>query len=182
MHVLSENMHHESTLSDEVIVNLAQLSYTNLVSFVLIIPFSWNLFLSVLLGHFMLGFVFVCKSVFVCSLYVYSPFFFFSLLLLSVTLVKSKLDPENLGIILLGPFLLEFFPDQVCVRVCMCAWRWRSTTTSTIQPLHDKCLPSVIQSISQLKHMEQDLCPKTYRWHLGLFSKNMWSAALALCQ
>lgn len=29
-----------------------------------------------------------------------------------VTLVKSKLDPENLGIILLGPFLLEFFPDQ----------------------------------------------------------------------
>ncbi|XP_077453825.1 ubiquitin carboxyl-terminal hydrolase MINDY-3 isoform X1 [Stigmatopora argus] len=29
-----------------------------------------------------------------------------------VTLVKNKLDPENLGIILLGPFLLEFFPDQ----------------------------------------------------------------------
>ncbi|CAG6015534.1 unnamed protein product [Menidia menidia] len=29
-----------------------------------------------------------------------------------VSLVKSKLDPENLGIILLGPFLLEFFPDQ----------------------------------------------------------------------
>ncbi|TMS10670.1 Integrin alpha-8 [Larimichthys crocea] len=30
----------------------------------------------------------------------------------SVSLVKSKLDPESLGIILLGPFLLEFFPDQ----------------------------------------------------------------------
>uniref|UniRef100_A0A673BKG5 Ubiquitin carboxyl-terminal hydrolase MINDY n=1 Tax=Sphaeramia orbicularis TaxID=375764 RepID=A0A673BKG5_9TELE len=29
-----------------------------------------------------------------------------------VSLVKSKLDPESLGIILLGPFLLEFFPDQ----------------------------------------------------------------------
>ncbi|KAM3614804.1 uncharacterized protein V6R79_019147 [Siganus canaliculatus] len=29
-----------------------------------------------------------------------------------VGLVKSKLDPESLGIILLGPFLLEFFPDQ----------------------------------------------------------------------
>ncbi|CAG11956.1 unnamed protein product [Tetraodon nigroviridis] len=29
-----------------------------------------------------------------------------------VNLVKSKLDPESLGIILLGPFLLEFFPDQ----------------------------------------------------------------------
>ncbi|XP_051922062.1 ubiquitin carboxyl-terminal hydrolase MINDY-3 isoform X1 [Hippocampus zosterae] len=29
-----------------------------------------------------------------------------------VNLVKNKLDPENLGIILLGPFLLEFFPDQ----------------------------------------------------------------------
>lgn len=35
--------------------------------------------------------------------------------LLSVNLVKSKLDPESLGIILLGPFLLEFFPDQVGV-------------------------------------------------------------------
>uniref|UniRef100_A0A671TR99 Ubiquitin carboxyl-terminal hydrolase MINDY n=1 Tax=Sparus aurata TaxID=8175 RepID=A0A671TR99_SPAAU len=29
-----------------------------------------------------------------------------------VSLVKGKLDPESLGIILLGPFLLEFFPDQ----------------------------------------------------------------------
>ncbi|XP_049440660.1 ubiquitin carboxyl-terminal hydrolase MINDY-3 [Epinephelus fuscoguttatus] len=29
-----------------------------------------------------------------------------------VSLVKTKLDPESLGIILLGPFLLEFFPDQ----------------------------------------------------------------------
>uniref|UniRef100_A0A8C7XLK2 Ubiquitin carboxyl-terminal hydrolase MINDY n=1 Tax=Oryzias sinensis TaxID=183150 RepID=A0A8C7XLK2_9TELE len=29
-----------------------------------------------------------------------------------VSLVKTKLDPENLGVILLGPFLLEFFPDQ----------------------------------------------------------------------
>uniref|UniRef100_A0A8C6VPX1 Ubiquitin carboxyl-terminal hydrolase MINDY n=1 Tax=Nothobranchius furzeri TaxID=105023 RepID=A0A8C6VPX1_NOTFU len=30
-----------------------------------------------------------------------------------VGLVRNKLDPESLGIILLGPFLLEFFPDQV---------------------------------------------------------------------
>ncbi|XP_018421765.1 PREDICTED: protein FAM188A [Nanorana parkeri] len=29
-----------------------------------------------------------------------------------VNLMKTKLDPEGLGIILLGPFLLEFFPDQ----------------------------------------------------------------------
>uniref|UniRef100_A0AAR2IZP8 Ubiquitin carboxyl-terminal hydrolase MINDY n=1 Tax=Pygocentrus nattereri TaxID=42514 RepID=A0AAR2IZP8_PYGNA len=29
-----------------------------------------------------------------------------------VNLMKNKLDPEGLGIILLGPFLLEFFPDQ----------------------------------------------------------------------
>ncbi|XP_017309233.1 ubiquitin carboxyl-terminal hydrolase MINDY-3 isoform X1 [Ictalurus punctatus] len=29
-----------------------------------------------------------------------------------VNLMKSKLDPEGLGIVLLGPFLLEFFPDQ----------------------------------------------------------------------
>ncbi|XP_070407337.1 ubiquitin carboxyl-terminal hydrolase MINDY-3 isoform X2 [Nothobranchius furzeri] len=29
-----------------------------------------------------------------------------------VGLVRNKLDPESLGIILLGPFLLEFFPDQ----------------------------------------------------------------------
>uniref|UniRef100_A0A8C8D5C1 Ubiquitin carboxyl-terminal hydrolase MINDY n=1 Tax=Oncorhynchus tshawytscha TaxID=74940 RepID=A0A8C8D5C1_ONCTS len=27
-------------------------------------------------------------------------------------LMKSKLDPEGLGIVLLAPFLLEFFPDQ----------------------------------------------------------------------
>lgn len=27
--------------------------------------------------------------------------------------MKSKLDPEGLGIVLLAPFLLEFFPDQV---------------------------------------------------------------------
>ncbi|XP_023700314.1 ubiquitin carboxyl-terminal hydrolase MINDY-3 [Paramormyrops kingsleyae] len=29
-----------------------------------------------------------------------------------VNLMKSKLDPEGLGVVLLGPFLLEFFPDQ----------------------------------------------------------------------
>ncbi|KAM8982279.1 ubiquitin carboxyl-terminal hydrolase MINDY-3 [Antechinus flavipes] len=29
-----------------------------------------------------------------------------------VNLMKNKLDPEGLGIILLGPFLQEFFPDQ----------------------------------------------------------------------
>ncbi|XP_051574933.1 ubiquitin carboxyl-terminal hydrolase MINDY-3-like isoform X3 [Myxocyprinus asiaticus] len=29
-----------------------------------------------------------------------------------VNLMKSKLDPEGLGIVLLGQFLLEFFPDQ----------------------------------------------------------------------
>ncbi|XP_072269524.1 ubiquitin carboxyl-terminal hydrolase MINDY-3 [Pyxicephalus adspersus] len=29
-----------------------------------------------------------------------------------VNLMKTKLDPEGLGIILLGPFLQEFFPDQ----------------------------------------------------------------------
>lgn len=27
--------------------------------------------------------------------------------------MKTKLDPEGLGIILLGPFLQEFFPEQV---------------------------------------------------------------------
>lgn len=31
----------------------------------------------------------------------------------SINLMKNKLDPEGLGIILLGPFLQEFFPDQV---------------------------------------------------------------------
>ncbi|XP_063132316.1 ubiquitin carboxyl-terminal hydrolase MINDY-3 isoform X2 [Rattus norvegicus] len=30
-----------------------------------------------------------------------------------INLMKNKLDPEGLGIILLGPFLQEFFPDQV---------------------------------------------------------------------
>lgn len=46
-----------------------------------------------------------------------------------MNLVKSKLDPESLGIILLGPFLLEFFPDQVghmtdtaYLCACLCAY------------------------------------------------------------
>ncbi|XP_030675110.1 ubiquitin carboxyl-terminal hydrolase MINDY-3 isoform X2 [Nomascus leucogenys] len=30
-----------------------------------------------------------------------------------INLMKNKLDPEGLGIILLGPFLQEFFPDQL---------------------------------------------------------------------
>ncbi|XP_026083170.1 ubiquitin carboxyl-terminal hydrolase MINDY-3-like [Carassius auratus] len=29
-----------------------------------------------------------------------------------VNLMKSKLDPEGLGVILVGQFLQEFFPDQ----------------------------------------------------------------------
>uniref|UniRef100_A0A8D0L4T5 Ubiquitin carboxyl-terminal hydrolase MINDY n=1 Tax=Sphenodon punctatus TaxID=8508 RepID=A0A8D0L4T5_SPHPU len=33
---------------------------------------------------------------------------------LNVNLMKTKLDPEGLGIILLGPFLQEFFPEQDC--------------------------------------------------------------------
>lgn len=48
---------------------------------------------------------------------------FLCLCLFSVSLVKTKLDPENLGVILLGPFLLEFFPDQVCVGVEM-SFHW----------------------------------------------------------
>lgn len=56
------------------------------------------------------GFVFL-RSLFIYILSHLSP------CLLSVSLVKSKLDPESLGIILLGPFLLEFFPDQVGVCV-----------------------------------------------------------------
>lgn len=34
--------------------------------------------------------------------------------------MKSKLDPEGLGIVLLGPFLLEFFPDQVTHNIIYC--------------------------------------------------------------
>lgn len=37
----------------------------------------------------------------------------FNVFNLSVNLMKTKLDPEGLGIILLGPFLQEFFPEQV---------------------------------------------------------------------
>lgn len=55
-----------------------------------------------------LGFIFL----YLLFIYVFSNL---SMCLLSVNLVKSKLDPESLGIILLGPFLLEFFPDQVGV-------------------------------------------------------------------
>lgn len=37
----------------------------------------------------------------------------------SVNLMKTKLDPEGLGIILLGPFLQEFFPEQVIPYFCV---------------------------------------------------------------
>lgn len=71
--------------------------------------------------------------VLVCSA-LFSNKYFPSCFYPSVNLVKSKLDPESLGIILLGPFLLEFFPDQVghmtnchisCVRAYVlltCVW------------------------------------------------------------
>lgn len=36
--------------------------------------------------------------------------------------MKSKLDPEGLGIVLLGPFLLEFFPDQVLGHGSSCSF------------------------------------------------------------
>jgi len=35
--------------------------------------------------------------------------------------MKTKLDPEGLGIILLGPFLQEFFPEQV-ISVALLLW------------------------------------------------------------
>lgn len=60
----------------------------------------------------------ISGSAVLVSFFVYFLSLFLSLCRLSVSLVKSKLDPESLGIILLGPFLLEFFPDQVCVCVC----------------------------------------------------------------
>ena len=62
----------------------------------------------------------VSASVLLSSLFIYflSYLSIYPLCLLSVSLVKSKLDPESLGIILLGPFLLEFFPDQVNVSLC----------------------------------------------------------------
>uniref|UniRef100_A0A4W6DQK8 Ubiquitin carboxyl-terminal hydrolase MINDY n=1 Tax=Lates calcarifer TaxID=8187 RepID=A0A4W6DQK8_LATCA len=49
-----------------------------------------------------------------CVSVVYIVHVIFMLLMIHplVSLVKGKLDPESLGIILLGPFLLEFFPDQ----------------------------------------------------------------------
>lgn len=53
----------------------------------------------------------------VCLLW-YSLFFFLSPY--SINLIKNKLDPEGLGIILLGPFLQEFFPDQVTAKRIYC--------------------------------------------------------------
>lgn len=83
------------------------------------------------------GFVFL-RSLFIYILSHLSP------CLLSVSLVKSKLDPESLGIILLGPFLLEFFPDQVGVCVCVCmsemdntsVWQMPSTSHKTSFKIH----------------------------------------------
>lgn len=115
-------------------VNLFSWSYGSFrtISFFFLLPacsfFLFSLWIS--------GFVFLC-SLFIYILSHLSP------CLLSVSLVKSKLDPESLGIILLGPFLLEFFPDQVGVCVCQ---RW------TI-PLYDKCLPPVTKP--HLKYMDK---------------------------
>lgn len=104
-------MHLKSTLSDEVIVSLAQLSYTKLVILCCtdaFFPLPPPLFFICLLFHFSGS---VLSAEFLLTSRLCSP----CLCLLSVSLVKSKLDPESLGIILLGPFLLEFFPDQVYV-------------------------------------------------------------------
>ena len=92
----------------------------------------------------------ISGSVFLCSLFIYRYFLYFlSLFLLSVSLVKGKLDPESLGIILLGPFLLEFFPDQVCVCarvcvcVCVCVRRGELLPQTNTCTQCDKCLPTV---------------------------------------
>lgn len=53
------------------------------------------------------------NSFVVFCLFWYSLFFSFFFSPYSINLMKNKLDPEGLGIILLGPFLQEFFPDQV---------------------------------------------------------------------
>lgn len=79
-----------------------------------------------LLSVWISGFV----SLYLLFIYILS---FPSLCLFSVSLVKSKLDPESLGIILLGPFLLEFFPDQVGVGM------YRGGFS---HPQYDKYLPS----------------------------------------
>ena len=125
MHVLTKTRIITLHLSDEVILNLdfhAEnvidcYSFTDLRA-----PSSPSLFFFLTCMFFLFS-LWISGSVFLCSLFIYRYFLcFLSLFLLSVSLVKGKLDPESLGIILLGPFLLEFFPDQVCVcvRVCVC--------------------------------------------------------------
>lgn len=61
-----------------------------------------------------------------------------------MNLVKSKLDPESLGIILLGPFLLEFFPDQVrnltnTVRLRVCVFVCVPSRTTAAHREKKKC-------------------------------------------
>lgn len=64
-------------------------------------------------------------------------FFYIQCFCHSVNLMKTKLDPEGLGIILLGPFLQEFFPEQVISStlllqsiVCYCLFDSLNTSIS----------------------------------------------------
>ena len=130
----------------------------------------------------------ISGSVFLCSLFIYRYFLYFlSLFLLSVSLVKGKLDPESLGIILLGPFLLEFFPDQVCVCACVCVCVCVCAEVNFC--LKQTHAHNVTNASQQLKHMDKIViythtcCPADAN---VLFPKNMWCAVWAnqrfLCQ
>lgn len=117
-------------MNDEVTVNL---DFIQKITDFLMAPSNPSLFLTcvfLLFSPWTSGFVFL----YLLFIYILS---YLSLCLLSVNLVKSKLDPESLGIILLGPFLLEFFPDQVSVHVCASRW----TLTSKVCTKYDKYLP-----------------------------------------
>lgn len=122
MHALTKT-HVISTQWNEIIVNLTQFLYRKCHSYF----FGWSygsfqlisLFFFLTCIFLLLVFsLWISWSVSLSSLFIYF-LSYLSLCLLSVSLVKSKLDPESLGIILLGPFLLEFFPDQVCAYVCV---------------------------------------------------------------
>lgn len=131
-------MHHKPALSDEGIVNLIPIWFSYRAEIrgccpLSFFPFSPGSLKSLFLAacSFSLDF-WICFPLLApsfCFLFTSSLSLSSYLCLLSVSLVKTKLDPESLGIILLGPFLLEFFPDQV--RVCSSCPEAKQTHTHT---------------------------------------------------
>uniref|UniRef100_A0A8C1ZLW9 Ubiquitin carboxyl-terminal hydrolase MINDY n=1 Tax=Cyprinus carpio TaxID=7962 RepID=A0A8C1ZLW9_CYPCA len=69
-----------------------------------------------------------------------------------VNLMKSKLDPEGLGIILLGQFLQEFFPNQVIGSGSVCTY-----TCCMFNPCVSLCQVSYVEGTALIMGFEDPM-------------------------